>query len=88
MVAQLFTVDTVIWDKALIAVRHGPNHASSTLPRTGNTGTSLIRAQVDCFHPSGEGQAYFGIGLWNNMLQPIGEKSTLISAKSEAGSIG
>ena len=58
VVVQPFTIDTVMWEKRLIA--------------------------VDCFHPSTDGQGYFGLGLWNNMLQPVGSKSTLIDANTQA----
>ena len=33
---------------------------------------------VDCFHPSYLAHAAMGIGLWNNMLQPEGEKDTTL----------
>lgn len=29
----------------------------------------------DCFHLSAKGQAAMAAGLWNNMLEPVGEKS-------------
>ena len=34
---------------------------------------------ADCFHPSIRGQSLFAQGLWNNMMQPVGQKSTSIS---------
>jgi len=33
----------------------------------------------DCFHPSARGQALLARGLWNNLMQPTGAKSTSIS---------
>jgi hypothetical protein len=37
----------------------------------------------DCFHPSAEGQATFAVGLWNNLLEGIGKKSTSVTPEDE-----
>jgi phospholipase B1 len=37
---------------------------------------------VDCFHPSYIAHAAMSIGLWNNMLQPEGEKDTTLDPKT------
>lgn len=31
-------------------------------------------SKADCFHPSGIGQAWFAVGLFNSMTQPVGQK--------------
>jgi len=35
-------------------------------------------SELDCFHPSGLADGAMAIGLWNNMLQPKGQKETTI----------
>ena len=41
--------------------------------------SDLAFISADCFHPSIRGQSLFAQGLWNNMMQPVGQKSTSIS---------
>ena len=37
----------------------------------------------DCFHPSSKGQALLARGVWNNMMQPAGSKSTSVDTASD-----
>ncbi|XP_068085160.1 phospholipase B1, membrane-associated-like [Anabrus simplex] len=46
-----------------------------TFPTTGDT-TDYTYMSYDCFHLSQKTHALAANGLWNNMLQPVGNKST------------
>jgi phospholipase B1 len=53
-----------------------PFYENFAFPRTaaGEPDTSFFAP--DCFHYSTKGQASAAVALWNNMLQPVGEKQT------------
>lgn len=46
------------------------------IPRTMKDQADLSYFAPDCFHMSTKGHAAAAIGLWNNIVQPIGRKST------------
>ncbi|XP_012937326.2 phospholipase B1, membrane-associated [Aplysia californica] len=43
---------------------------------SGDVDYSLMAA--DCFHFSRKGHALAGIGLWNNLMQPVGKKAAFV----------
>ncbi|RNA35913.1 phospholipase membrane-associated-like [Brachionus plicatilis] len=47
------------------------------VPRLPNGKVDFSYFAPDCFHFSTKGQTSAAIGLWNNMLQPVGKKSTI-----------
>ena len=53
-----------------------PFLANQGLPRNSHGMLDNSYFSPDCFHLSAKGQAAMAVGLWNNMLQPVGEKST------------
>ncbi|KAL8576168.1 hypothetical protein ACOMHN_027823 [Nucella lapillus] len=46
------------------------------LPRTGNGEPDMSYFAPDCFHLSRRGQAAAASALWNNMVEPVGQKRT------------
>jgi len=44
-------------------------------PKLPNGKPDMTYLAPDCFHMSGKGHAGIAVGLWNNLLQPVGEKS-------------
>lgn len=49
---------------------------NTTYPRRKNGEPDLSFFAPDCFHFSAKGHASAGEALWNNMLEPVGQKST------------
>ncbi|XP_069017624.1 phospholipase B1, membrane-associated-like [Embiotoca jacksoni] len=47
---------------------------NSFIPRIGNGDADPSFFSVDCFHISERAHAEMAIGLWNNMLEPVGKK--------------
>lgn len=47
------------------------------IPRFPNGKVDFSYFSPDCFHFSNKGQSSGAIGLWNNMLQPVGRKSSI-----------
>jgi len=39
-------------------------------------------SNLDCFHPNENADASFAYALWNNMMQPVGKKSTNVDIKN------
>lgn len=46
------------------------------MPRTANGNTDFTYMSTDCFHFSQKGYSIATNALWNNMLEPVGRKST------------
>eukprot|EP00794_Sanderia_malayensis_P015099 gene15099-16657_t len=53
-----------------------PFLSRSQLPLLANGKVDRSYLAPDCYHPSTKGHAAMARALWNNMLQPVGEKST------------
>merc|ERR1711931_213572 len=53
-----------------------PFFRNTTYPRQKNGEPDWSFFAPDCFHFSAKGHASAGEALWNNMLEPVGEKST------------
>ncbi|KAL6043970.1 hypothetical protein STEG23_008342, partial [Scotinomys teguina] len=53
-----------------------PFFRQTLLPLTELGGTDLTFFSEDCFHFSERGHAEMAIALWNNMLEPVGRKTT------------
>merc|ERR1711931_105390 len=53
-----------------------PFFRNTTYPRQSNGKPDWSFFAPDCFHFSAKGHASAGEALWNNMMQPVGEKST------------
>ncbi|XP_078485369.1 phospholipase B1, membrane-associated-like [Ciona intestinalis] len=53
----------------------------TVLPYTENGEVDSTYFAVDCFHLSNKGQALAGMNLWNNMLEPVGSKTTVWGIK-------
>ncbi|XP_055486724.1 phospholipase B1, membrane-associated [Leucoraja erinacea] len=51
-----------------------PYFTNTILPLNAMGEPDLDFFSVDCFHLSERGQAEMAIGLWNNMLEPVGQK--------------
>ncbi|OCT77503.1 hypothetical protein XELAEV_18028595mg, partial [Xenopus laevis] len=51
-----------------------PFFKNSVLPVDKNGDADLSFFSVDCFHFSERGQSEMAIGLWNSMLEPVGQK--------------
>ncbi|XP_065123437.1 phospholipase B1, membrane-associated-like [Paramisgurnus dabryanus] len=51
-----------------------PFFKNSVIPKTEDGTPDLNFFSVDCAHFSERGHAEFAIGLWNNMLEPVGSK--------------
>ncbi|KFQ86329.1 Phospholipase B1, membrane-associated, partial [Phoenicopterus ruber ruber] len=58
------------------AVVMQPFLRNTLLPLDSNHKPDLSFFAADCFHFSARGYAEMAIALWNNMLQPVGEKQT------------
>ncbi|PKU48822.1 phospholipase membrane- hypothetical protein [Limosa lapponica baueri] len=53
-----------------------PFFRNTLLPLNSNGKPDLSFFAADCFHFSGRGYAEMAMALWNNMLEPVGEKQT------------
>jgi len=53
---------------------------NTTYPRQSNGEPDWSFFAPDCFHFSAKGHAAAGEALWNNMMEPVGQKSTSWSA--------
>ncbi|XP_073668409.1 phospholipase B1, membrane-associated-like isoform X1 [Paramisgurnus dabryanus] len=53
-----------------------PFFENSVIPMTADGTPDLNFFSVDCFHFAERGHAEMAIGLWNNMLEPVGSKQT------------
>lgn len=53
-----------------------PFFRQTLIPLTELGGTNLTFFSEDCFHFSERGHAEMAIALWNNMLEPVGRKTT------------
>lgn len=53
-----------------------PFFENSVIPMTADGIPDLNFFSVDCFHFTERGHAEMAIGLWNNMLEPVGSKQT------------
>nr|XP_060610103.1 phospholipase B1, membrane-associated [Anolis sagrei ordinatus] len=53
-----------------------PFFQKTIMPRTTDWKPDLSFFAVDCFHFSERGHAEMAIALWNNMLEPVGDKQT------------
>uniref|UniRef100_H2XTS6 Uncharacterized protein n=1 Tax=Ciona intestinalis TaxID=7719 RepID=H2XTS6_CIOIN len=53
----------------------------TVLPCTENGEVDSTYFAVDCFHFSTKAQALAGMNLWNNMLEPVGSKTTVWGIK-------
>ncbi|NXP07905.1 PLB1 Phospholipase, partial [Thinocorus orbignyianus] len=53
-----------------------PFFRSTLLPLNSNGQPDLSFFAADCFHFSARGYAEMAMALWNNMLEPMGEKQT------------
>ncbi|NXD75380.1 PLB1 Phospholipase, partial [Halcyon senegalensis] len=58
------------------AVVMQPFFRNTLLPLDGNGKPDLSFFASDCFHFSARGYAEMAMALWNNMLEPVGEKQT------------
>ncbi|XP_054253031.1 phospholipase B1, membrane-associated [Indicator indicator] len=58
------------------AVVMQPFFRNALLPLDSNGKPDLSFFAVDCFHFSERGYAEMAVALWNNMLEPVGEKQT------------
>ncbi|KAI8788555.1 phospholipase B1, membrane-associated [Biomphalaria glabrata] len=47
-----------------------------TIPLLDNGDMDMTYFAIDCFHMSKKGQSVMGINLWNNMLEPVNNKTT------------
>lgn len=45
------------------------------IPRNPDGSVDRSYFAPDCFHLSGKGHSASAVGLWNNMLEPVGKKS-------------
>lgn len=52
-------------------------------PRLTNGKIDLSYFAPDCFHFSAKSHALGAVGLWNNMLQPVGKKATTLTVGEE-----
>ncbi|VCW68788.1 unnamed protein product [Gulo gulo] len=53
-----------------------PFFRNTLVPLNSRGGTDLTFFSEDCFHFSERGHAEMAIALWNNMLEPVGQKTT------------
>ncbi|NWH63339.1 PLB1 Phospholipase, partial [Geococcyx californianus] len=58
------------------AVVMQPFFRNTLLPLDSNGNPDLSFFAADCFHFSARGYAEMAMALWNNMLEPVGEKQT------------
>ncbi|NXX54697.1 PLB1 Phospholipase, partial [Scopus umbretta] len=58
------------------AVVMQPFFRNSVLPLDRNGNPDLDFFAADCFHFNARGYAEMAMALWNNMLEPVGEKQT------------
>ncbi|NXI36949.1 PLB1 Phospholipase, partial [Galbula dea] len=58
------------------AVVMQPFFRNTLLPLDGTSKPDLSFFAADCFHFSARGYAEMATALWNNMLEPVGEKQT------------
>ncbi|XP_037261739.1 phospholipase B1, membrane-associated [Falco rusticolus] len=58
------------------AVVMQPFFRNTLLPLDRNSKPDLSFFAADCFHFSARGYAEMAVALWNNMLEPVGEKQT------------
>ncbi|KFV08609.1 Phospholipase B1, membrane-associated, partial [Pterocles gutturalis] len=58
------------------AVVMQPFFRNTLLPLDSNGKPDLSFFAADCFHFSAKGYAEMAVALWNNMLEPVGEKQT------------
>jgi len=65
-------------DKDDFTVVYQPFFRDFKAPRLVNGEIDWSYFAPDCFHFSSKSHAISGIGLWNNMLQPVGEKATTL----------
>ncbi len=63
-------------DKDDFTVVYQPFLRDFKAPRLANGEIDLSYFAPDCFHFSSKSHSMAGIGLWNNMIQPVGKKST------------
>jgi phospholipase B1, membrane-associated len=56
-----------------------PYYRDFNPPRLDNGEVDLSFFAPDCFHPSAKAHAYAATGLWNNMLEPVGKKTTTMT---------
>ncbi|XP_020286187.1 phospholipase B1, membrane-associated-like [Pseudomyrmex gracilis] len=54
-----------------------------TVPSTSEGYSDLTYLSADCFHISQKSNAAYAIGLWNNLFEPIGAKSSIFSDSIE-----
>ncbi|KAM3594481.1 uncharacterized protein V6R79_008609 [Siganus canaliculatus] len=63
-------------DKEDFAVVLQPFFRNTIVPLTADGLPDDTYFSVDCFHFSQQGQADMAAGIWNNMLEPVGSKTT------------
>uniref|UniRef100_A0A3Q4I078 Uncharacterized protein n=1 Tax=Neolamprologus brichardi TaxID=32507 RepID=A0A3Q4I078_NEOBR len=72
---QFYLVSGDLYDgKEDFAVVLQPFLRNSFIPKIGEGEPDTSFFSVDCFHISERAHAEMAIGLWNNMLEPIGRK--------------
>jgi hypothetical protein len=66
-------------DSLDFTVNHQPFAEIINFPKTKSGKTDFRYMSMDCFHLSQRGYAWVSNSLWNNMLEPVGQKSGMLS---------